>query len=224
MTLNELKDAIIIGFILATMIGPVFFMLLQTSILKGFRAAIAFDLGVILGDIAFILIAYFGSRTFLEQIKDNPRFFYLGGTILFIYGLVMFLDKKMKGIQENDRLIIVQKKNYFKLFIEGFLLNFINVGVLAFWLGLVIVVTPDIGMDSVKFFRFFGVIVLSYFIFDIAKIALAKQLKSKLTPALIYKIKRGMGIVLMIFGIVLFSKGFFPKSGINVGKIIESQK
>ncbi|MBS9766369.1 MAG: LysE family transporter [Flavobacteriaceae bacterium] len=224
MTLNELKDAIIIGFILATMIGPVFFMLLQTSILKGFKAAIAFDLGVILGDIAFILIAYFGSRSFLEQIKDNPRFFYLGGTILFIYGLVMFLDKKMKGIQDNDRLIIVQKTNYFKLFIEGFLLNFINVGVLAFWLGLVIVVTPNIGTDSVKYFRFFGTIVLSYLIFDIAKITLAKQLKSKLTPALIYKIKRGMGIVLMIFGIVLFFKGFFPKSGINVGEIIESQK
>ncbi len=224
MTLNELKDAIVIGLILTTMIGPVFFMLLQNSILRGFRAAIVFDLGVILGDVAFILIAYYGSRSFLNQIKDNPNLFYIGGIILFIYGLVMFLDKKMKGIQDS-RLVVIKKTNYFKLFVEGFLLNFINVGVLAFWLGMVIVVAPNIGMDAGKFFRFFGVIILSYFSFDIVKIALAKQLKSKLTPALIYKIKRGMGIVLMIFGIVLFSRGFFPKSGgINVEKIIETKK
>ncbi len=221
MTLNELKDAIIIGVILAFMIGPVLFMLLQTSILKGFRAAVVFDLGVILGDVAFIIIAYYGSKTFLEHIKDDPRLFYAGGVILFVYGLVMFLDKKMKGIQEDDRLIIVQKTNYIKLFIEGFLLNFINVGVLAFWFGLVIVITPDIGIEPDKVFRFFGAIILTYFIVDIFKILLAKQLKSKLTPLIIYKIKRGMGIVLMIFGIVLFSKGFFPKSSINVKKIIE---
>lgn len=223
MTLNELKDAVIIGIILAFMIGPVFFMLLQTSILKGFRAAITFDAGVILGDIAFILIAYYGSRNFLENIKDDPRLFYLGGIILFIYGLVMFLDKKMKGIQEDDRLKVIQKTNYIRLFIEGFLLNFINVGVLAFWLGLVIVITPDIGMDQGKIFRFFGVIILCYLLIDVVKILLAKQLKTKLTPLLIYKIKRGMGIVLMIFGIVLFSKGFFPKSGINVEKMIEQK-
>ncbi len=223
MTLNELKDAIIIGIILAFMIGPVLFMLLQTSILKGFRAAVVFDLGVVLADIAFVLIAYYGSRSFLEDIKDDPRLFFLGGIILFIYGFVMFLDKRMKGIQEDDRLKVVQKTNYIKLFIEGFLLNFINVGVLAFWLGLVIVITPDIGMDQGKVFRFFGVVILCYFLVDVVKILLAKQLKTKLTPLLIYKIKRGMGIVLMIFGIVLFSKGFFPKSGINVEKMIEQK-
>jgi threonine/homoserine/homoserine lactone efflux protein len=33
------------------MIGPVFFILLETSIIKGFRAALVFDLGVVLGDV-----------------------------------------------------------------------------------------------------------------------------------------------------------------------------
>ena len=57
MTFYEIKDAILIGFFLAFMVGPVFFMLIQTSILKGFRAAFIFDLGVVLGDAVFILMS-----------------------------------------------------------------------------------------------------------------------------------------------------------------------
>ena len=71
-------------------------MLIQTSILKGARAAIAFNLGVILGDIAFIMIAYLGSRRLLEEIKDDPRLFYIGGLILVIYGIITYVDKSNK--------------------------------------------------------------------------------------------------------------------------------
>ena len=85
MAFNEIKDAVLIGFFLSFMIGPVFFMLIHTSIIKGARAAIAFNLGVVLGDIVFILIAYFGSKNLLEQIKDDPRLFYIGGLILLVY-------------------------------------------------------------------------------------------------------------------------------------------
>ncbi len=45
MNLLDLKEAIIIGIFLSFMIGPVFFMLIHTSIHKGFRAAFSFDLG-----------------------------------------------------------------------------------------------------------------------------------------------------------------------------------
>ena len=40
------------------MIGPVFFILLETSIRRGAKAALAFNTGVILSDILYILIAY----------------------------------------------------------------------------------------------------------------------------------------------------------------------
>ena len=40
--------------------GPAFFVLIETSITKGFRAALYFDLGVIIADIVFISIAYLG--------------------------------------------------------------------------------------------------------------------------------------------------------------------
>jgi hypothetical protein len=37
----------------------------------------------------------------------------------------------------------------------------------------------------------------------------------------IIKIKRGMGIALMIFGLVLVSKGFFPKKEMNINTLLE---
>ncbi len=222
MAFNEIKDAVLIGFFLSFMIGPVFFMLIHTSIIKGARAAIAFNLGVILGDIVFILIAYFGSKSLLEQIKDDPRLFYIGGLILLVYGLIMYLDKNQKNVIQNEPLILPEKTNYSRLCIKGFLLNFINVGVLAFWLGMIVVVGTNFHMNPSKIFNYFTVILISYFIIDIGKILLAKQLKKKLTSQIIYKVKRIMGIILMVFGIALMLKGFIPKEKMNLKNVIEN--
>lgn len=216
MDVYVLKDAFILGFFLSFMIGPVFFMLIQTSILKGARAAIVFDLGVILGDVAFILIAYYGSRHLLEQIKDDPRLFFIGGTILILYGLITYFDKSdKKELEEEDIQITVVSNNYLKLFLKGFFLNFINIGVLAFWLGLIVVIGPTLDMNPKHIFWYFTAIIIGYFITDIGKIVLAKQLKNKLTPKVIYKIKKTMGILLIIFGVGLLLKGFIPNEKIN---------
>lgn len=224
MTFSELKDAVLIGFFLAFMIGPVFFMLIQTSIIKGARAAIAFDVGVVLGDVAFILIAYYGSKSLLEQIKDDPRLFFIGGLILLVYGIITYVDKSQKRVVQDETLVLPEKTNYVKLLLKGFLLNFINIGVLAFWLGMIVVIGSNLQMDPQKIFNYFTVILVSYFITDIGKIVLAKQLKRKLTPAVIYKVKRGMGILLMVFGIALMLKGFLPKEKLNIDHVIEQSE
>ena len=57
--LKDILSAIPLGFFLSFMIGPVFFVLLETSVVKGFKAAIFFNLGVVLADIVFITIAFF---------------------------------------------------------------------------------------------------------------------------------------------------------------------
>ncbi len=219
--IEDILKAIPVGFGLAFMIGPVFFMLIQTSILKGARAAIVFDIGVILADIVFILFAYYGSHKFLSKIKDDPNLFFLGGAILVIYGLGMFLKKKSKKIDTNKDFDLPAKNNYIGLFLKGFFLNFINVGVLAFWLLLVIGIGPSLDMDESRIFQFFAAIIIAYFITDLGKIILAKQLKNRLTPLVILKIKRVMGIILMVFGLALISKGFIPQEKMNIDTFIE---
>lgn len=218
MDIYDFKNAVLIGFFMSFMIGPVFFMLIQTSILKGARAAIIFNLGVIIGDITFILIAYYGSRSLLEKIKDDPRLFFIGGLVLIIYGLITYFDKqnKKEAIESAKTIEVpIVKNNYLKLFFKGYFLNFINIGVLAFWLGTVLVIGPTLDMNQSAIFSYFGVIILAYFITDLGKIFLAKQLKDKMTPILIYRIKRIMGIILIICGVFLILKGFIPNDKIN---------
>ncbi|MCI2228548.1 LysE family transporter [Polaribacter sp. MSW13] len=217
MDFYDFKNAFFIGFFMAFMIGPVFFMLIQTSVLKGARAAIAFDLGVILGDLCFILIAYYGSRPLLEKIKDDPRLFFIGGLVLIIYGLITYLDKenKKQAIKSAKIVEVPIKNNYLKLFFKGFFLNFINVGVLAFWLGTVLVIGPSLKMNQNAIFWYFGTVLVGYFVTDLGKIFLAKQLKNKMTPQVIYRVKRIMGIILIICGVFLMLKGFIPNEKID---------
>lgn len=220
MDVGDFKNALLIGFFMAFMIGPVFFALIKTSILKGARAAIAFDVGVLLSDVAFMVIAYYGSRSLLEQIKDDPRLFLIGGLVLIVYGVITYIDKNNKKEMDENEVSIPQNNNYFKLIINGFFLNFINIGVLAFWLGMVVVVGPTLDMNPTHILYYFGTILIGYFLTDIGKIVLAKQLKSKLTPLVIYRIKRGMGILLIVFGAFFMMKGVLPKDN-KINTLIE---
>jgi len=221
MEIQDVLNAIPLGAMLSFMIGPVFFVLIETSVLKGAKEAIIFDIGVILADIFFITLAYFGSHQILEKIKGDPSLFVFGGLILAVYGLITLLKKKEQIIVEDVNLKVVKKNIYLRLFVKGFFLNFINIGVLAFWIGMIIVVGPNVNMDPSRIFYFFTVIILAYFGVDLIKIFLAKQLQKKLTPHVIIKIKRIMGILLIVFGLALIGKGLFPKKIVPIDTVIE---
>jgi threonine/homoserine/homoserine lactone efflux protein len=210
--INDILSGIPWGLFLSFMIGPVFFILLETSIIKGFRAALVFDLGVVLGDVFFIAVAYLGSYRLIQSLQDKPALFIFGGILMLAYGIISFLnlrkEKKINTIEIDKEII---KKNYLSLFIKGFLLNVINIGVLGFWMAVIISVGPKLEMENSRMLTFFSAVIITYLLVDCIKILLAKQLKSKMTPINILKIKKGISIVLMVFGLVLITQGWFPK-------------
>ncbi len=216
--IEDIQAAIPLGFLLAFMIGPVFFVLLETSATKGFRAGLFFDLGVILADVIFLTIAYFSSFQLLENLSNQPGLYVFGGVILLIYGLTTFFNRDyVKGRTD----IKPRKGGYLSLFIKGFLLNFINIGVLVFWLGVIIIVGPSLDNNPNRIIVFFSTMLGAYFIIDIFKILLAKQLRRKLTTERIRWVKKALGVVLVICGLVLVIKGFLPKDKLNIEQGIE---
>ena len=100
--IEDIQAAIPLGFFLAFMIGPVFFMLIETSITKGVRAAVAFDVGVIIADVIFIAIAYLSSFQLLENLSNLPGLYIFGGTILSVYGLIILIKKPNEKEIENE--------------------------------------------------------------------------------------------------------------------------
>ena len=84
--MNEFLPAIPIGIVLAFTIGPVFFTVLETSISKGVKAAIFVDIGVVLSDIVFFVIAFFSTNSLLNSIQENrSSWYFLGGVLLACY-------------------------------------------------------------------------------------------------------------------------------------------
>jgi threonine/homoserine/homoserine lactone efflux protein len=210
--LDDILTAIPFGIILAFTIGPVFFVLLETSATKGFRSALIFDLGVILADIVFIALAFFSTTKLVDKIKDDPNFLLFGGVILVIYGLISFLQisRSFRSIVREHHKIELPKKDYGKLFVKGFLLNFINIGVLLGWLGFIVIGTSLTSSENGTLV-FIITMLTTYFLTDLVKIVAAKRLKSKLTPRRIYKTKRIIALVILGFGVLLLSQGLFPE-------------
>ncbi|MAS18829.1 MAG: lysine transporter LysE, partial [Leeuwenhoekiella sp.] len=163
--LQDISTAIPLGFLLAFLVGPVFFVLLETAALKGFRAAVLFDIGVVTADTLFIFIAYFSTNQLLDKLKDDPALYIFGGMLLAVYGIMSFLRVKKNKLDDDEHpTVVMSKRNYFGLFVKGFLLNFINIGVLGFWLVILISAGPQLDMNSERLTVFFGTILLTYLI------------------------------------------------------------
>lgn len=208
--LDLIVKAIVTGFILSIMIGPVFFILLETSIRKGIRAALSFDLGVLLSDLIYIAIAYF----FFAQVSsltsgDNSYLFRVFGGLIFVgFGIVTLMKKPKSDIQDEQD-VINQKKDYWMLGLKGFFLNFANPAVIFYWFS-VITLGAKKSNDSAlgeHILIYIAVILVTFFTIDILKIIGAKKLRPFITEKLLTLLNRLTGLIILVTGVFLFLKG-----------------
>ncbi len=207
-----LTKGIVTGFILSIMIGPVFFMLLELSIRKGARAAMSFDLGVLLSDVLYIAIAFF----FFSEIKElttdgnNEHWMKIGGGIIFIgFGLVFLLKKNSKKDEEFREVTNTNKKEYFLLGLKGFFLNFTNPMVIFYWLSVLTLGASDAGKSDLNesVLIYVIVILITFFSIDLLKIFGAKKLRPFITDKVLLAMNRLTGIVIMLTGVILLFQG-----------------
>jgi threonine/homoserine/homoserine lactone efflux protein len=217
-----------LGILLCFLIGPVFFIVLETAATKGFRAALVFDLGVVTADFLFIAIAIFSSYRLINSIKDDPALYIFGGLIMITYGIISFLKlkKDAKILEENEESIQLEliKKDYRSLYFKGLFLNFINVGVLGFWFLIFLTFGPVLELKTPRLLVFFSTVIITYLLVDILKMILAKKLKNKMTPTNILKIKKITSILLVVFGITIMLQGWFPSEQKFVKNAVEKIK
>lgn len=223
--IQDVFMAIPLGILLCFLIGPVFFIVLETAATKGFRAAIVFDLGVVTADLVFIAIAIFSSYRLINSIKDQPALYIFGGLIMIAYGIISFLKlkKDSKNLDEYDENIQLEleNKDYRSLYFKGLFLNFINVGVLGFWFLIFLTFGPVMELKTPRLMVFFSTVIITYLLVDIAKMAIAKKLKNKLTPINILKIKKITSLLLIVFGISIMMQAWFPSEQKFVKKALE---
>ena len=207
--MEVILNGVISGIVLAFLIGPVFFTILQTSIERGFGSGALVALGVSLSDTFYISLTYLG----IYQLFDNGSFreylAYFGGMVLLIFG-VYYLFVKSKRLYEYDPQNI-RINNPWRLVGKGFIINGLSPMVLIFWLGTVGLATTKLGYTTPhKAIPFFAAIVSTVFITDVLKAKLADKLRRLITPMFIRRLNLVLGLVLLIFGLRLIYHAALP--------------
>ncbi|MFM7388332.1 MAG: LysE family translocator [Bacteroidota bacterium] len=215
-------QAVVIGLLLSLMIGPVFFLLLEISITKGFKSAIVFDLGVLLSDVFYVFLSMFFAYQLksLGTLKNNVILSMVGGGLFLAYGIYNLwfkkisitspqdLDQGLSEVEPQGQIADrnkVKRRNYALLFLKGFTLNLLNPGVVIYWLAIIAK-----GFDLVEnhpgfwhIYLFIGIVLGVFFGFDCLKAYLANKLKPLVTVNLLKALNLLIGAVFMGTGIFL---------------------
>ena len=212
-------QAIGIGFLLSVMVGPVFFILLETSITKGIRAALALDIGVFISDILYILFAL----SFVDQISsinsgENKLIFgFIGGSIFIIYGTFYFFKKsKMVDLtleaENTSKEVAAAPKDYLLLGLKGFILNIANPAVIFYWLSILSLAAQSVP-DNTKnpntwILLFISILLGTYFSIDVLKVFTAKRLRTLVNQNLLNALNILIGLIFLLTGIFQIIKNF----------------
>ncbi|MDC3109575.1 LysE family transporter [Flavobacteriales bacterium] len=206
----EFLPAVPLGILLSFSFGPLFFILLETSISKGIKQAFFIDVGVVAADITFFSVAYFGASKLITE-ENQPALFVLGGVLLSSYGVLsLFKTYKKRKKQQKGKVKVIETPNLFSLAVKGYLLNIINVAVLFFWTGVLFVIGPKFEMETGKMWLFFLATVSTYIIVNLCKYYFASKLKTKLTDSILYKMKQVLNLFVFVFGVYLVVSGSMP--------------
>lgn len=191
-----------LGIVLAFLVGPVFFTIIQTSVEKGFWNGALVAMGVSLSDILYVAICYFGLFQFLNDAGSKKNMAYAGGAILIGFGLYHLIVKARRSKMVSFHAAAETKP--LKYILKGFIINGVTPMVLVFWIGTISIATIDFGYSTgLEFFIFFAALLLTVLATDIAKAFLAHKLRRLITHRFLFIMNIVVGICLIAFGIRL---------------------
>jgi len=201
----ELFYAIPMGLTLSFSAGPVFFVVIQTSIQYGKLRAALFDLGAITADLIYIALAFYGSRSFINQIKTNPYVGLVSGLAVILFGF--YYIRKSRVSTQFSSTYTNKGKTIF--FFKGFLLNFLNVGVLFYWLTTTVAIGSLLDHDPRHMQMFYLFTLLTYIVLDSFKIYYANRFKERFSGRKLQLVEKILGLVLILFGLFILVRNFF---------------
>lgn len=188
-------EGFLMGLFLSVFIGPVFFLLIETSIKKGIKEAFIMDAGVILSDIMWILLLGWGLGNYLESYLHSPYSMQFAGLVFVLFGLIGLLSKK-----RNKQASLDKKRN---LFIQGFFLNTVNPSVALFWLATLSFALKQFHQETNSLIIFFSALFITVIFFDALKFYSAFKLGRFLTQKRQAYLSKVTSFILIAFGLYM---------------------
>lgn len=197
--MDAVFKGITLGLVLAMLIGPVFFALIETSIEKGFPKGVFIALGIALSDTIYIMVSYFGLTKLLTEETLEKYLGYVGGVILIGFGIFSFF----KSLKKKKINLKIKSEGFKRYILRGFIINGLNPMVLFFWIGAIGLATVEYQLGEKSIFIFFITIILTVFLTDVLKVYLAHKLRSFVNQKFVRTMNIITGVALIIFGIRL---------------------
>jgi len=193
------------GIVLAFLVGPVFFTIIQTSVEKGFWRGALVALGVSASDVLCVVICYFGLVQFAESPDFKINLSYAGSATLIVFGLYHLAVKSRKSLSPAEDMR--RERGAFRYVLKGFVINGLSPTVLIFWIGTVSVASLDFGYSKgIEFLLFFSAVLTTVLGTDILKAYLAGRLRRLVTPRSLMIINVALGLGMIFFGVRLVIK------------------
>jgi threonine/homoserine/homoserine lactone efflux protein len=193
-------QGVITGLILSIFVGATFFMLIETSMTRGFRSALWFDLGVLSCDALIIAIVYFFTSWITRMIVHNTYFNMAGGIAFVGFGINYIISRR------KDVSTVKSENSIFKLFMNGFFINLLNPSVVIFWLGTVAVAITQLNLTGHKAFIYFASTMGVVAIVDVTKAWFAFRLSHFLNPRILRHIYVVSGVIMIGLGVAILIK------------------
>jgi threonine/homoserine/homoserine lactone efflux protein len=204
--IEPIISGLLLGGVLALLVGPVFFMIINTSIKKGFLPASMLAFGVLLSDGLFVLLTYYGS-SFLFYLKEyNQIVAICGGLLILTFGIFTFF--KRATVKADALEVIDDSKTRAIDVVKGFTMNSLNPSALLFWLGVAGTVSIKEHYHGWYTLAFYSATLGMVFSTDLLKAWIAARLKGMITSNFLVWMNRISGLALMIYGIVMIAKIF----------------
>ncbi|WP_299256431.1 LysE family transporter [uncultured Aquimarina sp.] len=186
-------EGFFIGIAMIIFVGPVFFLLLNSSFQYGIKAGVSVALGIIVSDIICVVLCYYGLSSFMIATQNQFWVGIIGSCILFGLG-INYLFKN--AVITKDLSVVSKKWNVF--FIKGFSINFFNPFVFIVWIG-VFKYGQQKYNDTASLLLFLIAVLVGVFITDLSKVFLSGKFKkfiSRFRLNIFFKIT---GVILLIF-------------------------
>jgi len=194
-----LGEGVSVGLLLSALVGPVFFALIQASLTNGFRYAAALATGILLSDLIYVLITFYGIKFIAAYDSFQIYLGYGGGLILIGFGISSILKKN--GNRPNSGGIELPRMKKRSSFAKGFGINGVNPFVLLFWISIASVVQLKETFTQVDFLAYYAGILGTVFFIDLVKAFIAKQLAPLVTDRVLFWLNKSVGFLMIGYGI-----------------------
>ena len=198
-TLSLLWGGFCFGLMLQLAIGPVFLLVVHTSVMVGWVQTFPLIAAVALADAIYIALSSFGASAVLlrPQVQRYARI--VGAVVLGVFGVNLLLSAFGMNVLPNVRLFQVGAED--GLFKQGLLLTLSNPLTLIFWGATLSGKVAREGWDTLGLILFGCGCVLSTLLFLTAVAGLGSLLRADFDPSWVAPLNGFVGASLIYFGL-----------------------